>query len=151
MPIEIQQRPGGNGGCGGGTTTLLAWFYDHLIGSWAFGVDTTFVLNGCLYGGSDGLEIHWYTYLGAGTYTLTTLTNKSNYNGIVDIYIDAVEVASFDLYDSSTELKNQLNTQSSITVASSGVKEIKFVIDGKNGSSNGYRAKLQALVFYRTA
>ena len=69
--------------------------------------------------------------------------------GIVDIYIDADEVASFDPYGGAGVSTSYTDTGN--VVATSGLKTITLKIDGKNGSSSNYFVRLQAIFFYRTA
>ncbi len=138
------------GESGGGTTVLFPWFNESSSGgAWTFTMDAIYLFGGHYYSTAEESEIHFSTFLGKGTYTLKMLSNTDTWSSIVDIYIDASEVASFDLYAES-EIKNVVNTQTSIVVTSSGVKDIKVVKDGKNASSGGWRCKLQALTFYRT-
>lgn len=150
----ISAAGGGAGTAGGGTAVLLGWNYDSVTqGTWAATVSDVHLYNG-YFGNSassaDGDEIHYSTFLGAGTYTLKLLGTKASNHGIVDIYIDAGEVASFDLYN-ATVARNQVLTQTSISVASAGVKDIKVILDGKNGSSSDYIIAFQSITFYRTA
>ena len=99
---------------------------------------------------ANGDEIHYSVYLAKGTYTFGMLYLKTNANGIIDIYIDADEVASFDSY-SAGNVFNSWGTQANIVVAASGLKTINFKIDGKNGASSNYYTYTSYLVFWRTA
>lgn len=138
---------------GGGTVSIFSFYYDSITqGTWPVVTDTTYRFNFYLYNSThdDQDEIHFSTYLGAGTYTLKILMQTSPNAGIVDIYIDAAEVASFDAY-SGGGVKDVLFTQTNIVVGSSGVKDIKYIIDGKNGSSSDHYTVFQEIVFYRTA
>ena len=141
---------GGGGGSGGGTTVIFPQFWDSKPqGTWNFAVDANYLFNGYTVATADGDEIHYKTYLGAGTYTLKILFTKWTANGIADFYIDAVEVASVDGYGALAY--NQIDTTASIVVAASGVKTIKVIIDGKHASSSAHGFNLQAMIFYRTA
>ncbi|GAI02703.1 unnamed protein product, partial [marine sediment metagenome] len=51
---------------------------------------------------ADGDNVSYAPYLEAGTYTLRIVLTTSDNLGICDVYIDAAEVASFDLYSSPT-------------------------------------------------
>jgi len=141
------------GDAGAGTTLLFPLFYDSLTqGTWLFTADAARYLNYNCYNGenNDGDQINWKTYLNAGTYTLKFLYSKSAASGIVDLYIDAAEVASFDAYNGIT-VKNLIGTQAGIVVAASGIKDIKLIIDGKNGASSNYYINFVLIGFYRTA
>jgi len=140
-------------GAGGGVTHLFNYFYDSSDqGTWA-----TNVLDACIFNSytindashNDGDDLHFSVYLGAGTYTFKLQYLRDDNRGIVDVYIDAVEVASFDMYGTSNN--NLVGTQTEIVVASSGVKDIKLIIDGKNGSSSDHTFGFQNACFYRTA
>ncbi|KKM81854.1 hypothetical protein LCGC14_1325570 [marine sediment metagenome] len=146
--------PAGGGGAGGGTARIFVWSPDSVTqGTWSIGMAVVHIYGGYiinLTGVANGDEIHFSTYLGAGTYTLKMMKQHSNSTGIVDIYIDAAEVASFDTYSSSPSYNN-VSTQTGIVVGAGGVKDIKVIVDGKNASSSNYYAVIQDMVFYRTA
>ena len=63
---------------------------------------------------------------------------KAAASGIVDIYIDNTEVASFDQYN-SVNVYNSIFTQTGITVSGAGLKTVKLRIDGKNVLSTDHR------------
>lgn len=100
---------------------------------------------------ADGDNYTLKCYLQAGTYTLRILSAKSNSSAIVDIDIDGVEVASFDLYDASPALYNQADTQANILVAASGLKTITVRVDGRNVASGSWYLNITTLAFWRTA
>lgn len=98
----------------------------------------------------DGDNVSYKTYLPAGTYTLMLHTRHSTNRGILDIYIDAAEVASFDLYNSPS-LFNILDVQIGIVIATPGIKTIKLQVDGKNPSSTSYVFCISLLSLWATA
>lgn len=104
----------------------------------------------CDAAGASGKHIEWDVGLGAGTWQLTLIYTKYTNYGILIPSIDGVDLASLDCYNSgaSTNLANQW---SGITVASSGIKELKFRTDTKNASSSDYDLLLQWITLMRTA
>lgn len=136
------------------TIYISPWMYDLAPqGTWAIFVDGTIVRNsGIDNTGSlnDGDEVLYKDYVPAGTYTVKFIGSKGTTFGIIKIKIDGVVVATFDMYNGASQT-NQIQTQTGISVASSGVKEIKVGIDGKNALSSNYAAIFSELVFYRTA
>lgn len=107
---------------------------------------------GVIYNSSrnDQDAINWKAYLAAGTYTLVYIGSMSYKYGITDFYIDTTEVASFDMYFSGSAYMN-IKKQTGIVVASSGIKTIKAIIDGKNVAATGYTHATESIVLYRTA
>lgn len=100
--------------------------------------------------GNNGDEIHWQAYLDKGTYRLCLLTITGDSGGIVDVNIDAAEVASFDLY-SAVQIENVRRVKIDIAVATAGLKTIKLKIDGKNPSSSNYSIAISYVSLWRTA
>ncbi len=96
---------------------------------------------------ADGDEVHFSAFLGAGTYTLKFLCPLRTDQGIIKIYVDAVLVGTFDAYGSDYD---NVFTDA-VEVGSSGVKDIKMVVDGKNASSSNHYCFFTFLSFYRTA
>ncbi len=70
--------------------------------------------------------------------------------GITDIYIDAAEIGSIDGYDPAPS-QSQMYIVTGINVASSGLKDIKLLIDGKHASATNFRGACQAIMFWRSA
>lgn len=138
---------------GQGHLTVLPFSWaSKTQGTWVYAGDADQLCDGGITNSSDtdADEIVYKQYLAKGTYTLMVLTTKNTDQGILDVYIDAAEVASEDLYAGSGS-KNHEMRQAGIVVAASGLKDIKFKVDGKNGSSSGYTARLTYFAFYRTA
>jgi len=140
------------GGGGPGPCVLFPWLYDSIgSGSWAPGVDPGMMFNYFFQNTSleDGDDFRIKCFLSAGTYTLKTIYERGGGKAIIDIYIDADEVHSIDMYGAAQ--KNTLDVEYNIVVASSGVKTIKFLVDGKNASSSNYYCTLNLITFSRTA
>ena len=89
-------------------------------------------------------------YLAAGTYTLRLIGGKNSNAGILDIYLDAVEVASFDQYV-AVPVYNQVFTQAGIVVASSKLYTLTCKVDGRNGASSNFYVYLGIIALWRTA
>ncbi len=144
----------GLGQAGEGHVTILPLSYDSIgQGTWIVGGElTAHYLQEVLYNSStnDGDNISYKVYLEAGTYTLLLFARTTNAYGIVDIDIDAGEVASFDQY-SASPVENVRNIQTAINVATAGIKTLKVRVDGKNGSSSGYSGVIGYIALWRTA
>lgn len=99
---------------------------------------------------TDADNVNYKVLLAEGTYTMKIIYTKQNDGGIVDFDIDAVEKTSIDMYNSSQSL-NQIDTTTGITIADGGIKTLNVRLDGKNGSSSAYAARIHEIWFYRTA
>jgi hypothetical protein len=137
-----------------GHIEILPSSYDSVSqGSWAIQVNKSNCLfNGYLWNPSaaDGDSLNYKVTLDKGTYTLKLLLVTGPSRGIVDIDIDGNEVASFDCYH-ATGGSNLSRVQTGIVVSSSGIKELKIRIDGKNVSSTAHYATIQSISLWRTA
>ena len=137
---------------GGGVITLFGQHIDSVTqGTWIIAGGSSYLFFFTHYNSThnDGDEIHFSAFMGAGTYTCKLLGQTNTNQGIAKIYIDANLVATFDKYGA---LSNQsIFTQTAISVAASGVKDIKLVIDGKHASSSDHYCHFNFLSFYRTA
>jgi hypothetical protein len=141
-----------SGVVGEGHITILPIAYDSIgQGTWAFSINSLYYLNGSLQNTThnDGDNVSYRVYLDAGTYTLLLMYHRSTHVGIVDVDIDADEVASKDAY--GVLAYNQIFTQTGIVVASAGLKTLKFRIHGKNGLSDNHYIDLVAIALWRTA
>jgi len=138
---------------GEGHIILLAQDYDSIgQGTYVTQINSSQFFNGAFYNSSlaDGDNISYKVFLAAGTYTLRLLVMTGSNAPILDVDIDAAEVASFDLYTGST-VYNSLQSQVDIAVATSGLKTLKLRVDGKNGSSSSYKASVSVIALWRTA
>lgn len=95
-------------------------------------------------------EIDFLAYLAAATYTLRVLTETNVSDGIVDIDIDGVEVASHDLYTPGLSW-GVFKTTTGIVIANSGLKVITWRCHGKNAASNNHYLPITSLTFWRTS
>jgi hypothetical protein len=119
-------------------------------GTWGLVSSSTLLRCGYLKNTSEanGNAVSWPFYCGTGTYTLNIALYKSTNLGILDAYIDNVEIASFDCY--AATLTYSVVSETSIAL-SEGAHTLKFVIDGKNGSSSAYILVLNNIMLERTA
>jgi len=133
---------------------FISLFSYHAIGqgTWALAIDSLSWNNGLFQNtsGNDGDSIDYKVFMAKGTYTLQILLIKGSGQPILDVDIDAVEVASWDLY-SAAGLYNQLVTQTGIVIATAGLKTLTLRADGKNASSAGYYIQASNLALWRTA
>jgi len=98
---------------------------------------------------ADGDNISYDIYLDAGTYTLRILHMRYGSAGILDVDIDGVEVASFDLYRATYAVT--LSTETSISIATAGRKTLRLRIDGKHADSSDYAMYIIWISLWRTA
>lgn len=88
----------------------------------------------------------------AGTYTLRFNAGKNTDGGIVKVYVDDVQVGNAGGYDTYSDPKDVLNIEEITGIAiGAGEHELKFVLDGKNASSEAYRFRAAAVWLQRTA
>jgi len=141
------------GSAGAGHITILPYNYDSIgQGTWMTNLNAAHYTYGMFYNspGNDGDNLLYKVYLAAGTYTILFYCHTESNRGITDVDIDAVEVASFDLY-SATSVSNVRMVATGIVVASDGLKTLKFRVDGKNASSDGYYMSFHYIALWRTA
>lgn len=144
---------GGGGNPGEGHITILPWSYDSIAqGTWGVGISSSAIMCGWITNSSnaDADELHFKVYLDAGTYSFRMMVREAADRGIVDIYLDAVEIASFDWY-AAAGASNVVKTETGIVVGAAGLYTLKLKIDGKNGSSSGYKLYCQYIALWRTA
>ena len=119
-------------------------------GTWTRAATSTYPYNGYLLNSStnngDNLTLNFRC--SAGTYKLGFNASKGTNRGIIDIYFDASEEGSFDLYGSTDTANVEIITGISLTA---GAHTLKFQIDGKNGSATDYVFVLQGVHLIRTA
>ena len=139
---------------GEGHINIFPWNYNTIgQGTWVLSTTVSTALWQFFWYTStsnDGDELDYKVYLAAGTYTIRLIAQKQSAGGIVDIDIDAVEIASFDLYNGSS-LYNQMFTDTGNVIAASGLKSLTLRLDGKNGSSSSYGAIINGITLWRTA
>lgn len=140
-------------GAGEGHITILPVAYDSIVqGTWQVRIHADDYIgkfdNSAAH--ADGDELDFKVFLAKGTYTLLLIATRYLNSGIVDFDIDDSEVASFDTYFGPTD-RNYRFTQTSINVATSGLKTLRMRIDGKNASSGGYVIFSHLIALWRTA
>ena len=136
-----------------GHVTIFPSCYDSIgQGVWIWGTDNNFILNGRFYNSSfaDGDELSYKISLSSGVYTLHLLATKNLNCGIMKFYVDDVEIASFDRYNSSV-MYNVIFRQTGITINTSGLKTLKVKCVGKNVLSTGYFISIQNISLWRTS
>ena len=138
---------------GEGHILLVPHNYDQVVqGTWVFTTDSS-QLFGYYINNSpavDGDEIDFKCFLAAGTYTLVIEGIIHTIAGIAKVYVDDVLVETWDQYNDPVTFK-VINKETGIVIPTSGLKTIKWKVDGKNLSSTGYYIFLTSLCFYRTA
>ena len=142
-----------NGSSGEGHITILPLNYDSIGQGTFIAVMSVSAVNQLDWWNSSRANLDNLSYkiaLAQGTYTLRIIGLKGEANGILDVDIDAVEVASFDQYAATTTW-NTVYTQTGIVIASAGLKTLKVRIDGKNAASINYDMDLAQIALWRTA
>lgn len=137
---------------GEGHIVVLPWNYQSIgAGLWVFGLVESQWSDYPWENSTraDGDNISYNVYLEAETYTLCLLCYTSVSRGIVDIDINATEVASFDLY-SAVPASNVIKTQPGIVIPSADLKTLKLRMHGKNPSASYYGITFSAVVLWRT-
>lgn len=86
--------------------------------------------------------------LRAGTWNLDMIAVRNSNCGIATITIDGVSVGTLDWYGGADY--KLLQTLSGISIATAGVKTVRFASATKNGSSSGYYLEISGIVFTRT-
>ena len=134
-----------------GHITLLPAAYKTQSGSWGFNVNALFPFNGgwANGAGANGNYITWNCVLQAATYTALLWANTENNRGIATLSIDGVDIVSWDMYSAGQVVSVRFE-KTDIAVATTGLKEIKLRVNGKNGSSSGYYMVPHSLTLYRT-
>lgn len=139
---------------GEGTVTLFPNMFRTVgQGTWTTPYGSSYTFAHCLRNAAasavDGDNISAPVYLAQGTYTMIVIYSRSTDHGIVDLYIDASEVGSFDGY-AATDHDNEYAV-TGINIASSGLKTFKVQIDGKNVLSSDYESRINCVQLIRTA
>jgi len=95
-------------------------------------------------------NISWKITLPKGTYTLLVVGNTGPNMGILKWYINTTLVTTSDMYGATAEFNRRVY-QTGINVPSSGIKDLKLEIDGKNASSSNYYSSTIYIALWRTA
>lgn len=146
--------PAASGGGGGGSPITLTPFNYSAIGTGVltFGSNPAQMGNSYYYLATygNGNYIDWKVYLAAGTYSIRFHGVSSTDHSIYSIRIDGTEVMTFDDY-SNPLVWNAVYNQTGIVVASSGLKTIAVVANGKNAASSEYGIAFSGIGIWRTA
>ena len=95
-------------------------------------------------------NISYKVYLAKGTYTFLLYHHKNATGGIMDIDIDSTEIGSVDQYAAGVTWGIRY-TVAEIAIATSGIKTLKFRMDGKNANSSSYKGWIVLAALWRTA
>lgn len=132
LGVNVDSAPAGTWTMRAEGNSIFGWIWDN--------ADANADADNCIY----------KVYLAAGTYTLVVSGQTSNSKGIMDVDIDAVNVATFDMFSGGI-VHNVRFKETGIVVATSGLKAIKMRVDGKNGSSSAHTIRWNFSVLWRTA
>lgn len=140
---------------GEGHILILPWAYNSIgQGTWVLGgVSANYLFQGGLWYNSTKADldnISYKVYLSIGTYTLRLYGRTANDHGIVDIDLDADEIASFDGYSAGV-VDIVAFSKTGIVVSIAGLKTLKLRLDGKNASSTAFQHDTFAIALWRTA
>lgn len=129
-------------------------FWGHSVagGTITRGQGSTFLSGGRIIQGTPAInnEIGWNVLIGSGTWEITTIHRTGNDAGTYTVKLDSTTVGTFDGY-TAADTNNVVSTISSISVGSSGIYTLKFVMASKNASSSNYYYKIQWITLQRTA
>jgi len=137
----------------GGNVLIVPAVMTQTVGAGTWVSDVSDVYRTRLYNssGSDSDEITVSFWCPGGTYTLSIIGAKASSYGILDIYIDNTEVASFDRYNSTTLYgQGTADSQASISITP-GLHTMKFKADGKNAGSSSYVVSVNAIILACTS
>lgn len=133
------------------TASMLQVFQAPLAGSsWVnVTIDAARPGGGFRYGdGTVNNEATWRVPLAAGTYTFTLLHYQDNNRGIYTPYFDGVAQATADGYAASPA--DKLDVWTGVTISTSAVHDIRFLMASKNASSSNYFGAVELFTFTRT-
>lgn len=115
------------------------FMYDSLIAGAVDRVGTTNqFMQGSLRNLNNGDGIRYVAYVNSGTYWLKFMTELGNDKGIVDCYVDGVEVDSWDTWWPGNVYNKVFTTAAPIVVPTSKVLNIDLITDGKHAMSFGW-------------
>ena len=104
---------------------------------------------GIITPGADGDRINWKATLQAGTYSTMMISISGSGSGIINVVADGTTLGSFDTY-SASDVYNARYTNTNVSIATSGPKTISTVVNGKNGSSSGFRTLVSWIAIWKT-
>lgn len=138
---------------GEGHINIILWNYQSIgQGTWAISTPANVPLNYHWRNTTtaNGDNLSYKLYLDKATYTLRLLYYSHGNAPIVDFDIDAVEVASFDLYEAPGGA-GRVQSQAGIVVSDADLKTLRLRVDGKNALSGDFAAYLGLITLWRTA
>jgi len=137
---------------GGGSTSLSPFKPVGVVqGTWTYG-NGAGALQQQFYNATsaDADECYWYVLLSQGTYTFQKVGMKDTNLGITKWYLDAVLIATFDLY-AAASTQWSISEQTGIVVTSGKLFKLTVKIDGKNALSTNYKDFINGFQFIKTA
>lgn len=99
---------------------------------------------------ANGDNLTYNIYLAKGTYTIGLFGDMSASEPIITLSIDGADVADFDRYVPGN-VRNVLQVDAGNVVAVGGLKTLNMRVNGKNPAGVDFFARLQAIIFWRTA
>jgi hypothetical protein len=98
---------------------------------------------------TNTLQVNYYVYLPAGTYTFKILCRTGPSNCILNLKIDDVSVGTVDTYGAN--VFNNVLTITGIAVAANGLKKISLTNPTKHASATNYYLEFVGFWFVKTA
>lgn len=134
---------------GEGHISIFPPSYSATSGTWGFSAQSSTYLGWYFVNSSkaDGNYIEYKVYLAVGTYTFLLVSPKNTDGGKVDVYFDASKLGTINLYNASL-VWNQRSTITSISVTTPGIKTLKLLLNGKDGSQ--YYCYFNYIALWRT-
>jgi len=124
-----------------------------VAGTWAFSNNIAFRYGAALQNSTthaNGDECYTYIVLAQGTYTLLdSPAYTDSTSGKVDIYLDAVKIATDDYCTGAGSVCTVLET-AGIVVSAAKIYKLTFKVNGKNAGSSNYYAYIGSLHFVKT-
>ena len=132
---------------------IMAIAFDSIMnGSWSIQYNTNFMFYAVISNTTAAIndEIRHKIYLESGTYTLHVFAKEGAGQGISHIQIDDSEVGTIDWYAASTDYNTE-KTLASISIGSSGIKNLDIKMASKNASFGSYEMHFSYFWFEKTA
>jgi hypothetical protein len=98
--------------------------------------------------GAQNAEVVFSAYIPAGSYDINLIGSTGTDFGIATVAIDGTDVGTADFY-SGGSVSVVRKTIASVTVAASGLKQVRFKMATKNASSTNYFCYLQDSIRFR--
>jgi hypothetical protein len=126
----------------GGHANLFGLFNYAHTNTVTFSVNASSPLNGYftqMVAPADGDYIQWRMFFKKGDYKAGLWYNTGSDCGIVEVKVGGTVVITQDTYSASAGWGSYVTA--SFTIAADGIQTVQLDINGKNGSSTGYRYK----------